>query len=85
MARRPTLNVLIVVTHMGTRPTGSFLKEVHPNDTPVIEKFKYITLTEPALNGIYRCRYRRIHFTCGCIGQRPDGPRRFIPNKTEIE
>jgi hypothetical protein len=78
-----TLRVLIVVTHNGDRPIGSMLKEVHPNDVPRIKKMSYVTLTEPAPNGCWRIRYRRIHFVCGCIGQRPDGPRRFMPSDKE--
>jgi hypothetical protein len=76
-----TLKVLLVKTHNGDRPVGTFLKEVHTNDVPRIKRVTYITVTEPALNGVYRLRYRRIHFHCGCVGQRPDGPKRFIPSE----
>jgi hypothetical protein len=76
-----TLRVVLVETHNGKRPIGTLLSEVHPNEVPRIKKTTYLTLTEPAPKGVYRIRYRRIHFNCGCIGQRPDGPKRFIPSE----
>lgn len=74
------LRLVLVRTHAGDRPHGTLLSEIHPLDVPTIEKFQYVTLNEPAPNGTWRIRYRRIHFVCGCIGERPDGPKRFIPS-----
>jgi hypothetical protein len=77
------IRLVLVRTHNGDRPVGTFLKEVHPEGPPTIEKTTYITLTEPAQKGSYRVRYRRIHFVCGCIGSRADGPKRFIPTNED--
>lgn len=75
------LRLVLVRTHAGDRPYGTLLREVHPNDVPTIEKTTYVTLTEPAPKGEWKIRYRRVHFVCGCVGQRPDGPKRFIPSE----
>ena len=80
--KRPfILRMTVVVTHNGKRPIGTLLQEVHTNDVPRIKQVRYVTITEPAPKGEYHMRYRRVYFHCGCVGQRPDGPKRFIPSE----
>jgi hypothetical protein len=73
--------LVLTRTHAGDRPYGTLLSEVHPDNPPPIAEFRYVTLTEPGNKGVWKIRYRRVYFECGCVGQRPDGPKRFIPSK----
>ena len=77
------IRVVLIVTHNGDRPHGTLLSEIHKTQ-PGIEKYSYVTLEERTNLGVWRIRYRRIHFQCGCIGTRPDGPKVFIPQDKNV-
>lgn len=78
------LRVVLVTTHNGDRPAGTLLSEVHKTQ-PGIARYSYVTLSEKTTEGEYRIRYRRIHFQCGCVGTRQDGPKVFIPRSKAFD